>query len=292
MIPPENQKKKRVHTVPNDENLLNICRKLGIWSAFEKQTENETEQDKKNRLRRIRYKINKQENKLNMLSDDLQDCPPKTNEEQFDKAMDCIRSFEVEQMNYNLQTCIVCNETHICTAVWKNKTCRRCSADKRPTKMFSHENKMDPGMQPPELQNLTIVEQQLIARISPCLNVYMMRHGGIASSGHCVRFPQEVNEPAEIFPRLPSEIEIIKVCKHGRNETSKDFKVSRSRIEKALNWLKKTIQHTMTLLFPSRVYFNFRKMGSSVKYQLHSAMLTLYTKMMKAQLQTRSILRA
>ena len=51
----------------------------------------------------------------------------------------------------------------------------------------------------------------------------MLKHGGIASSGHCVTFPQEINEPAQIFLRLPEEIKIIKVRKQGKNDTSKDF---------------------------------------------------------------------
>jgi hypothetical protein len=36
---------------------------------------------------------------------------------------------------------------------------------------------------PNGLKNLYIVEQQLIARISPCINVHMLKHGGIAANG-------------------------------------------------------------------------------------------------------------
>jgi hypothetical protein len=74
---------------------------------------------------------------------------------------------------------------------------------------------MDPQSVPPELSDLSIIEQQLICRISPCINIHMLKHGGIASAGHCVTFPQEVNEPAKIFPRLPSEINIVRVRKLG-----------------------------------------------------------------------------
>ncbi|CAC5402976.1 unnamed protein product [Mytilus coruscus] len=82
---------------------------------------------------------------------------------------------------------------------------------------------MDPKHIPSELADLTVVEQQLICRISPCINVHMLGHGGIASGGHCVTFPQEVNEPAKIFFRLPEEINVIRVRKQGKNGTSKDF---------------------------------------------------------------------
>ena len=66
----------------------------------------------------------------------------------------------------------------------------------------------------------------------------MLKHGGIASSGHCVTFPQEINEPAQIFPRLHEEIKIIKVRKQGKTDTSKDFRVRRYTAQEALFWLK------------------------------------------------------
>lgn len=43
------------------------------------------------------------------------------------------------------------------------------------------------------------------------VQVHMLKHGGINSSGHCVTFPQNIDEPAQIFPRLPTEINVIKV---------------------------------------------------------------------------------
>jgi hypothetical protein len=88
------------------------------------------------------------------------------------------------------------------------------------------------------MSDLTVIEQQLISRISPCINVHLLNHGGIGSNGHCVTFPQEVNEPAKIFPRLPKEIEVLKVKKQGQNDTSKDFVVRRYKVQNALNFLK------------------------------------------------------
>ena len=72
--------------------------------------------------------------------------------------------------------------------------------------MFSSQNNMDPLPVPPELQNLTLIEQQLICRIAPVMHIHMLKHGGIAANGHCVTFPQNVDEPAQILPQLPSEI--------------------------------------------------------------------------------------
>ena len=58
------------------------------------------------------------------------------------------------------------------------------------------------------------------------------------SSGHCVTFPQHINQPAQIFPRLPIEISIIIVRKQGKNDTSKEFRFRRQTIKNALLWLK------------------------------------------------------
>ena len=116
--------------------------------------------------------------------------------------------------------------------------CRRCSLDKNHYKLFSNDNNMDPGLVPAELTDLSVVEQQLICRISPAIHVHMLKHGGIASSGHCVTFPQDVNEPAQIFPQLPHEINIIRVRKTGKNDSSKEFRVRRYTVQSALQWLK------------------------------------------------------
>ncbi|XP_061185109.1 uncharacterized protein LOC133193155 [Saccostrea echinata] len=97
---------------------------------------------------------------------------------------------------------------------------------------------MDPKSVPAELQELTIVEQQLISRISPAINIHMLKHGGIAANGHCVTFQQQINEPAQILPKLPSEINIPKVRRKGKDESYKDYHVRRFIVQNALIWLK------------------------------------------------------
>jgi hypothetical protein len=119
-----------------------------------------------------------------------------------------------------------------------NEVCKHCSTDKNIIHLYSEDNNMNPKLSPPEMSDLIVIEQQLISRISPCINVHLLNHGGIASSGHCVTFPQEVNEPAKLFPRLLKEIEVPKVKKQGQNDTLKDFVVRRYKIQNALNFLK------------------------------------------------------
>ena len=68
----------------------------------------------------------------------------------------------------------------------KENICRRCFSDKNQIKLYSSENNMNPGKLPSELCDMIIIEQQLISKITPCINVHLLKHGGIASSGHCV----------------------------------------------------------------------------------------------------------
>ena len=78
----------------------------------------------------------------------------------------------------------------------------------------------------------------LIARLAPTVHVHSLKHGGIASKGHCIAFPQAVQEPATILPRLPAEVDIIRMRRQERDDTHKDFRVRRYRVQEALCWLK------------------------------------------------------
>jgi hypothetical protein len=213
-----------------------MCRKLGV--QYECPEENETDKETKNRRRRNLYRINKQKKICFDTQQNIPDAPPLTSDIMFNKAMDSIRTFKLGQMNYQIQSCIICHECRLEMNMSQENVCRRCFTDKQPVKFFSTKNNMNPEKLPKELQGMSIVEQQLISKPSPCINVHMLKHGGVASSGHCVTFPQEINQPAQIFPRLPPEIEILKVRKKGRNDTSKDFRVRRHTVQNALIWLK------------------------------------------------------
>ena len=97
---------------------------------------------------------------------------------------------------------------------------------------------MDPCQVPEDLSEMSNAEKMLIARLAPTLHVHILKHGGIASKGHCIAFPQAVQEPATILPRLPGELDIIRVRRQAKDDMHKDFGVRRQRVEGALCWLK------------------------------------------------------
>ena len=145
--------------------------------------------------------------KNNTISNISEIPPPPSDNSQFDKAMDSIRNFELQEMNYNIDFCKICNKRRIAMKMSIYDIRKRCATDKSQIKQFSTENNMNPGILPKELSNLSFLEQ-LICRISPCINVHLF-----AFSGHCVTFQQDINQPAQIFPRLPKEISITRVRK-------------------------------------------------------------------------------
>ena len=123
-------------------------------------------------------------------------CWAKTNINKFHKSV-----------QYIVSHCTVCQEA------WPLKSkprppyvCSRCSRDKKSPKKFSCENSMIPSSVPHELQNLTQIEEMLIARALPIMRVYIKPGGQRGYSGHCINLPQNVTELATSFAKIPQRL--------------------------------------------------------------------------------------
>ena len=86
-------------------------------------------------------------------------------------------------------------------------------------------------------QGLTQVEEMLIAAVMPIMSIYRLPHGQYGYSGHVVNLPQDAVSFATSLPRLPSELDIVIVRKEGANQSHRDFRVRRSVVYHALQWL-------------------------------------------------------
>ena len=117
----------------NEKNLFSLCRKFGV--PFEFPLEGEVKDDHDKRLRRIKYKLKKQETKCEDI--DIPDAPPECGNIAFDRALDHIRAFEIKQMSYKLNHCCVCHERRIDMKMASETMCQRCKSDKMQVKMFS-----------------------------------------------------------------------------------------------------------------------------------------------------------
>ncbi|CAB3983453.1 ATP-dependent DNA helicase PIF1 [Paramuricea clavata] len=89
---------------------------------------------------------------------------------------------------------------------------------------------------PTELQNLTQVEEMLIARALPIMRVYIKLGGQRGYSGHCVNLPQNVKELATSLPRYPKDLSVIIVKVKSKDNSFRDVSVRREKVHNALLW--------------------------------------------------------
>ena len=98
----------------------------------------------------------------------------------------------------------------------------------------------------------------LISQVLPVMSIYHLPHGQYAYSGHILNLPQDVNSFVKNLPRSPSDLDVIIVRKEGAAESHKDFRVRRSVLLNALQWLVQnnlyyrnvTIDNTVLALLP------------------------------------------
>ena len=122
-----------------------------------------------------------------------------------------------KSVQYTISQCIVCQEA------WPLKSrpkapyvCSRCVKDKKSPRKFSLENSMIPSSVPQELQDLTQIEEMLIACALPIMIIFIKPGGQRGYSGHCINLPQNVKQLATSLPRYPRELSVIIVKVKGK----------------------------------------------------------------------------
>jgi hypothetical protein len=101
--------------------------------------------------------------------------------------------------------------------------CTRCKRDKKDPNMYSPENDMHPGVVPPCLQNLTQVEEMLIARACPIMCVFHKHGGQRGYKGHVVNLPQNVQGFLDTLPANVNDLPLLIVRRQGAHDTYADF---------------------------------------------------------------------
>ncbi|CAN0124566.1 unnamed protein product, partial [Scytosiphon promiscuus] len=154
---------------------------------------------------------------------------------------------------YSPEKCTVChelwptNESHPQDS--RPYTCERCSRDARfllrnpstpQVGKFSFANGMIPRELVPELQGLTVLEQQLIALAHPIARAYRLPGGQRGFSGHILNVARDITSFATSLPWRADSDEVpvvVIVPPQGGNWEGREFTVSRRRVETALVWL-------------------------------------------------------
>ena len=138
-------------------------------------------------------------------------------------------------VEYIVSQCSVCKEAWPLKAKPRSPyVCSHCSRNKKIPNKFSSENFMIPSCVPNELQNLTQIEEMLIARALPIMRVYIKPGGQQGYSGHCINLPQNVTELTTSLPRYPKDLAVIIVKVKGRDNTFKDVTVQKQQVHSAL----------------------------------------------------------
>jgi hypothetical protein len=87
-------------------SLLNKNTKLGL--NFKVPSDLESAEERKKRKQRLRSKISFQLKTLNIPENEIPNTPPLSNDSHFNKVMDCIRKFELEQISLFISFCSIC----------------------------------------------------------------------------------------------------------------------------------------------------------------------------------------
>lgn len=144
------------------------------------------------------------------------------------------KSFEDAVNSLSWHTCNGCNEK----VLRADSSDVRCPHKER-CQHFSALNNMDPGPVPDVLQDLTFIEEQLIARVHPFVSVFKLKGLQFGYKGHVISFRQDVDKFAMQLPHKLQHLQSV-VCVKYRDANLKyhDFVVRGGKILAALEWLK------------------------------------------------------
>jgi hypothetical protein len=150
-----------------------------------------------------------------------------------------------------LDHCTRCKETWFTNNV-VDGVCKKCRTTRDKSKkddepfLMSVENLMDPGGVPPNLPELTQVEEMLIAKVHVMVEVHQIRGQLYRYSGHVCNFLRDVGKIYNKLPLLPQNLEIVllKPANTAANpglsrQFKKDYRVRRAAVTMWLEHLKR-----------------------------------------------------
>ena len=192
----------------------------------------ETEEEREARLHALR--AGQQERRAMETADTIHQAPL-LDQPQVQRKMLRFHS-HMAQLQFN--ECSTCAEAFPSIKIKSGTSeCLRCFRDKHKVKLYSCANNMHPDPVPPELQGLSQVEEMLISAVMPMMALYRLPYGQYGYSGHVLNLPQDVSSTATSLPHLPSELDIVIVRREGSSGSHRDFRVRRSVVCSALQWL-------------------------------------------------------
>ena len=77
----------------------------------------------------------------------------------------------------------------------------------------------------------------LISAVLPLMTLYHLPHGQYGYNGHVINLPQNIASFANTLPRIARDLDVVVVRKEGDVQSHHDFRVRRSVVLRALQWL-------------------------------------------------------
>jgi hypothetical protein len=133
-----------------------------------------------------------------------------------------------------------CINKQICTTCQAQKTSKERMEKDLP--IWYDKNNIVQYQLPSELKCLCEGEKLLLQQVSPYVPLLHLKDGQIGSRGHVCSFAQDITEPCSVLPRLPDDVQFVKVVKQYHEEggkiASKSFTIRKKAVLDALKWLK------------------------------------------------------
>lgn len=125
--------------------------------------------------------------------------------------------------------------------VVSGNVCSKCH--RRPDVLFNVSNGLDFGRVPEQLQDLTMIEEILIARVHPVVSVYKIRGQQSGYSGHVMNFVQHVEQVATVLPHNLRTLNTVILLNRTTANGVVQFKCRSAKVRAALIWLRANNQY-------------------------------------------------
>lgn len=145
------------------------------------------------------------------------------------------RKFDEKIRKLEIRSCVNCFKAIPELKLDRNNRCAACAKD--PNK-YTSQNKMNPGVVPPELQDLTYIEQMLIAQIHPVISLYRIRGAQYSYIGNVINFRQDISSYTTVLPHDPHALMTTIVFQKQTLRGVLEFRARADKLRNALLWLK------------------------------------------------------
>ena len=185
--------------------------------------------------------------------DDDDVCASRTVQENYQEGIRSLLEFEDQTKSLEYTMCDRCKQVKLgmtvrimqnqafCSNCWTKRNFEDTTRIKQLPVWIDKDGQVKHDL-PLELMDLREGEKLLIQQVSPYVPLQHLSKGSYGCKGHVCSFLQNVQEICTILPRLPSDVNTVRVIKHFTLENeeigSHTFCIRKQRVLDALKWLK------------------------------------------------------